>query len=58
MYKLSFVFLFLTLPFFGTTPLWGIPLWVYGSLTATFLYALSLIYTIEKNYDTLKEDHD
>ena len=58
MFKYSFLLLFLTLPLPGGEPLLGVPLWVYASLGATLLYALSLIVTIEREWDRLKGDDD
>lgn len=58
MIKFSILLLFLTIPLLGGEPLFGVPLWVWGSLGATFLYALSLIFTIETKWDKLKESND
>jgi hypothetical protein len=54
MFKFSFVLLLFTLPLLGGEPLWGVPLWVWGSLGVTALYALVLIITIETQWDGLK----
>lgn len=54
MFKYAFLALFLTIPFLSSTPLFAIPLWVYGSLGATVLLALIIIYVIEKEWETLK----
>jgi len=52
MFKLSFLILCLTLPLLGGAPLWGVPLWVWGSLGATLLYAVVLIIAIDAEWDT------
>ncbi|MEN8146695.1 MAG: hypothetical protein ABFR02_03670 [Campylobacterota bacterium] len=54
MFKYAFFALFLTIPFLSSTPLFAIPLWVYGSLGATVLLALIIIVVIEKEWETLK----
>ncbi len=54
MFKYAFIALFLTIPLLSSTPLFGVPLWVYGSLGATVALALLIIVTIEKEWDTLK----
>ncbi|MEA2048353.1 MAG: hypothetical protein U9O64_07910 [Campylobacterota bacterium] len=53
MFKISFVVLFLTIPFLSSTPLWGVPLWVYGSLLSTIIFAVLIIAVIEKKWDSL-----
>ncbi len=53
-FKYAFIALFLTIPLLSSTPLFGVPLWVYGSLGATVALALLIIVTIEKEWDTLK----
>ena len=58
MIKLSFLFLLFTLPLLGGEPFFGVPLWVWGSLTMTLLYALTLIITIERGWGRLKEKED
>ena len=58
MFKYSFLLLILTLPLLGGAPLWGVPLWVYASLAATLLYALSLLLSIEREWDRLKGADD
>lgn len=58
MIKFSFFFLLLTIPLLGGEPLWGVPLWVWGSLGTTILYALILVFAIETKWDDLKEPHD
>ncbi|RLA68929.1 MAG: hypothetical protein DRG24_09310 [Epsilonproteobacteria bacterium] len=58
MIKFSFLFLLLTIPLLSGEPVWGLPLWVWGSLGATVIYAGVLIYTIETKWDDLKEPHD
>ncbi len=58
MFKFSFILLFLTIPFFSSDIYYGIPLWAYISLGITILYALSLIFVIEKKWHSLKEKHD
>jgi hypothetical protein len=58
MIKLSFLFLLLTIPLLGGEPVLGVPLWVWGSLGATALYGLVLIFIIEKHWSDLKENSD
>jgi len=58
MLKLSFILLFLTTPIFNSSIISGVPLWVYGSLGATLLYALVLIFIIEKKWSNLQESHE
>ena len=58
MIKFSFLFLLLTIPLLSGKPLWGVPLWVWGSLGATIIYALILIFIIEMKWDDLKEHND
>ncbi len=58
MIKLSFLLLFLTIPLLGGKPVWGVPLWVWGSLTLTLLYAVVLLFVIERRWDSLKESED
>ncbi|WP_455755731.1 hypothetical protein [Sulfurimonas sp.] len=55
MYKFSFFLLLLTIPFLNSDIYFGVPLWVYASLGATTLYALVLIFVIEKKWNKLKE---
>jgi len=54
MLKTSFLFLLLSIPFLSSTIYYGVPFWVYTSLGATTIYALILIFIIEKKWDTLK----
>ncbi|MEA2098505.1 MAG: hypothetical protein U9P72_00060 [Campylobacterota bacterium] len=54
MFKFSFLLLLLTIPFLDSTIYFGLPLWVYTSLSATTLYALVLIFVIEKRWNRLK----
>ena len=58
MIKLSILLLLLTIPFLNSDIYYGVPLWVYASLTATFFYAILLIYIIEKKWKKLKDDHE
>lgn len=58
MFKYSFLLLLLTLPLLGGEPLWGVPLWVYASLGATLFYALSLLLSIEREWERLKGEED
>jgi len=53
-FKYAFIALFLTIPLLSSTPLFGVPLWVYGSLGATLLLAVIIIVVIEKEWETLK----
>ncbi len=55
---LTFALLGATLPLLGGSPVAGVPLWVWGSLGATLLYALLLGLTIETGWDLLKEQED
>ncbi len=57
MLKFSFILLFFTIPFLNSDVYYGVPAWVYASLAFTVLYALVLIYVIEKKWDTLKGEH-
>jgi len=57
-FKLSFLFLLLTIPFFSSDVYYGVPLWVYISLSATIIYAILLILVIEKRWNNLKETHE
>jgi len=52
-FKYAFLALFLTIPFLSSTPLFAIPLWVYGSLGATVLRAAIIIVAIQNEWDTL-----
>lgn len=54
MIRLSLFFLLLTIPLLGGEPVLGVPLWVWGSLGATSIYAIVLIVTIEKRWCALK----
>jgi hypothetical protein len=54
MIKLSLLFLLLTIPLLDGEPILGVPLWVWGSLGATTIYAIVLIVTIEKRWSDLK----
>lgn len=58
MFKLSFLLLFLTIPFLGSDIYYGVPLWVYASLTATIIYATVLIFVIEKRWNKLRDKHE
>jgi len=58
MFKLSFLLLLLTIPFLDSTLYYGVPLWVYASLGATTIYALVLIFVIEKRWNRLKGKHE
>ena len=51
MYRLSLIFLLLSIPFLPSTPYAGIPLWAWTSLGMSLLYALTLIFSIEKTFD-------
>ena len=53
-FKYAFIALFLTIPFLSSTPLFAIPLWVYGSLGATVVLAVIIVIAIEKEWETLK----
>jgi hypothetical protein len=56
--KLSFLLLFLTIPLLSSKVFYGVPLWVYGSIIATVIYAFMLIFTIEKKWKNLKDKHE
>ncbi len=58
MLKFSFLLLILTIPFLNSDIYYGIPLWVYASLSATVIYAIVLIFVIEKKWHKLKESHE
>jgi len=58
MFKFSFLLLILTIPFLNSDIYYGIPLWVYASLSATIIYALVLIFVIEKRWNSLKNTHE
>ena len=58
MFKFSFFLLLFTIPFLSSDIYYGIPLWVYASLGATTVYAIVLIYVIEKKWNNLKENHE
>lgn len=58
MFKYSFLLLILTLPLLGGEPVWGVPLWVWGSLGATLIYAAALVFTIETEWNALKGEQD
>lgn len=49
--KLSFLCLLLTAPFLNSTTYWGIPLWAWGSLVLSVMYALILFMALEKEWD-------
>ncbi len=58
MLKISFILLFLTIPFLSSHIYFGVPLWVYASLGATVVYAFVLIYVIEKKWNSLKNESE
>lgn len=58
MLKFSFLLLILTTPFLSSDVYYGVPLWAYASLGATVLYAMVLIFVIEKRWKTLKDEHE
>ena len=58
MFKFSFILLLLTIPFLNSDIYYGVPLWVYASLGATTIYAVVLIFIIEKRWNRLKENHE
>lgn len=58
MFKFSFLIVLFTLPLLGGGSLWGVPLWAWGSLGATLVYALTLVTVIETRWDALKGDGD
>jgi len=58
MIKFSILILLLTIPFLSSEPYLGIPLWVWGSLGATVLYAIIVAYAIETRWDAQKERED
>ena len=58
MFKLSFLLLVLTIPFLSSEIYYGVPFWVYASLGATTLYAIVLIFIIEKKWHKLRDRHE
>jgi len=58
MFKFSFLLLLLTIPFLDSTIYYGVPLWVFASLGATTLYAITLVFVIEKKWNKLKGKHE
>lgn len=58
MFKFSFLLLFLTIPFLSSDVYYGLPFWVYTSLAATILYAILLIFVIEKKWNRLKDKNE
>ena len=54
--KLSFLSLLLTIPLFPSTPYAGVPLWAWVSLGMSAVYALVLIFHIEKDWKCEEED--
>ena len=50
--------LLLTIPFFGGTPLLGIPLWAWVSMGTTLFYAVVLILVIERKWDYFSGQND
>ena len=58
MFKFSFFLLLLSIPFLNSTIYYGVPLWVYASLGATTIYAVVLIFVIEKRWRELKGKHE
>lgn len=58
MFKFSFFLLLLTTPFLNSNAYYGVPLWAYASLAATTIYALTLIFVIEKRWNALKDKNE
>ncbi|WP_373004259.1 hypothetical protein [Sulfurimonas sp.] len=58
MFKFSFFLLLLTIPFLNSDIYYGLPLWAYASLGATVIYAVVLIFIIEKKWNNLRDKHD
>ena len=58
MFKFSFFLLFLTIPFLNSDIYYGLPLWAYASLGATVIYAVVLIFIIEKKWNTLRDKNE
>jgi len=58
MFKFSFFLLLLTIPFFSSDIYYGLPLWAYASLSATVIYAIVLIFIIEKKWNKLRDEND
>jgi len=56
MLRRSPLLLFLTLPLLSSTPYAGLPLWAWGSLGASLLYAIVLIFSIEREWDEESND--
>ncbi len=56
--KLSFLLLILTIPFLNSKIVYGVPLWVYASLTFTVIYATVLIFIIEKRWNNLRDKNE
>lgn len=51
MLRVSFVFLFSSLPLLPSTSYAGVPLWAWASLSMSLAYAIILIFIIQKRWD-------
>ena len=58
MFKLSFFILLLTIPLLNSNIYYGLPLWAYASLGTTIIYAIILIFVIEKKWHTLRDKNE
>ena len=54
--KLSFFSLFMTIPFYPSTPYAGVPLWAWISIGMSIAYAIILIFHIEKEWKSEEDD--
>jgi len=55
-FKLSFLALLATIPFFEGAPIYGVPFWAVTSLSITFVYALLILLSIEFEWEQQKGD--
>mgnify|MGYP006909082146 CR=1 FL=1 len=49
-FKYSPLLLLLTLPLFSSTPYAGVPLWALVSIAMTIIYAIVLIFVVDKGF--------
>ncbi len=56
MIKLALLFLLLTLPLLSGSSWLGVPLWVWGSLGMTLLFAAVIIMIIETRWESIKNE--
>lgn len=55
-YRLSLLVLLFTMPLLPSTPYMGIPLWAWGSVMMSLLYAILLIFSIEDHFKDSSND--